>query len=331
MTNRKKKVLITGANGLLGSNLVRLLCNKYHVRLLVRPGSDLKTIMNLNCEFYYGDICVAEDVRDAVNDCNFVVHAASLTTQWGVTYSDYKRVNITSTKHIVEACLLHKVEKLIYISTANTIGHGSIDKPGNELNAFSLFHINSGYINTKYIAQQYVQEQIESNNLPAVILNPTFMIGAYDAKPSSGQIILYGINKKILFYPPGGKNFVHVNDVCTGIDNAIEQGEIGEMYLLAGQNISYYDFFKILNKISGQNPKMIRIPPSLLKIAGNTSSKFGKITGSSPKLNYVSAYMLCLGNYYSGQKSERELGIKYTAIEDAIKSAYDWFKENNYL
>src|SRR5690606_32565680 len=105
MTNRKKKVLITGANGLLGSNLVRLLCNKYHVRLLVRPGSDLKTIKNLNCEFYYGDICVAEDVRDAVNDCNFVVHAASLTTQWGVTYSDYKLVNITDRKSVVEDCL----------------------------------------------------------------------------------------------------------------------------------------------------------------------------------------------------------------------------------
>src|SRR5699024_8898994 len=124
----------------------------------------------------------------------YVVHAASITQQWGVSYDEYRRINILGTQNVVQACLSLSIKKLVYISTANTIGPGTKHKPGSELNAFSLLHLNSGYINTKYIAQQYVQEQIEHSGLPAVILNPTFMIGPYDLKPSSGQLILYGLN-----------------------------------------------------------------------------------------------------------------------------------------
>jgi dihydroflavonol-4-reductase len=325
------KVLITGGNGFLGSNAARELFRRgYEVKLMMRPSADRRIVSDIPCEIYDGDISDAADVLNAVKGCDYVVHTASVTRQWGVDFKEYEAINVKGTINVVNACLLQGVKKLIHISTANTIGHGDKDKPANELNSFRLAHLSSGYISSKYIAQQYVLEQVANRGLPAVIINPTFMIGPHDAKPSSGKIILHGMNKRVVFYPPGGKNFVHINDVCTGIANALETGKIGDCYLLAGENLSYKDFFNLLNEVSGQDPVMVRIPRVVLKMIGIMGTLLGIWSKTSVKLNYSSAYMLCLYNYYSGKKSERELMVRYTSTEKAVNSALSWFRENNY-
>ncbi|MET6997029.1 NAD-dependent epimerase/dehydratase family protein [Chitinophaga defluvii] len=326
-----KKVLITGANGFLGSNLTRELYRLgYEVRILVRAGADLKGVADIPCEIFFGNIDHQEEVLQAVVGCNVVIHAASITDQWNITFEQYERVNYTGTRNIADACLAAQVDRFIYVSTANTMGPGSKTQPGSELSGFTLFHANSGYINTKYMAQQYVLEQVERNHLPAIIVNPTFMIGPNDIKPSSGKLLLYGLHKKVLFYPPGGKNFVYINDVCQGIINALDNGKVGECYLLAGQNLSYKEFFQLVNDTEKAPGIMIRIPVFVMKMAGAFGTLREKVIGKSSKLNYTAAYLLCLDNYYSGKKSERELQVKYTPVKEAVKRALSWFKENNY-
>lgn len=326
------KVLITGANGFLGANLTRALYRAgYDIKILVRPTADLTGITDIPCEIFFGNIDNKEQTRQAVEGCHIVIHAACITEQWGIPFEMYERINFTGTKNMVEACLENKVEKFIYVSTAATIGPGPRNNPGTELNGFTMFHANSGYINSKYLAQQYVLEQVEQQRLPGIVVNPTFMIGPYDTKPSSGKMILYGLRKKIVLYPPGGKNFVHIHDVCKGILRAIEKGKIGDCYLLAGHNLSYKEFFTLLNHLSNRSAILIRIPAFLLKFAGIIGSLLERLTGSPRKLNYTAAYLLCLDNYYSGRKSERELLMNYKSIEDAISRALSWFKENNYF
>jgi len=331
MQQKIKKVLITGANGFLGSNVARDLYRRgYELKLMIRPSADVSVIADVPAEVFYGDISNEGDVMKAVEGCNFVVHTASVTAQWDVTFKAYELVNVTGTKNIVKACLAHQVERLIHISTANAIGPGNKNKPGTELNSFTLHHVNSGYISSKYIAQQYVLEQVERSKLPAVIINPTFMIGPYDAKPSSGKLILHGMNKRFVFYPPGDKNFVYIGDVCAGIASALEIGKIGDCYLMAGENLSYKEFFQLLNKASGQEPILVRIPGFVLKIGGIIGTLSGIFSPASRKLNYSAAYMLCIHNYYSGKKSERELLLNYTPIKNAIGKALKWFRENDY-
>lgn len=324
-----KKILITGANGFLGANLVRMLSKEYEVRIIVRQNANLEALEGLELDIIYGNIDEAQDVSKAVIGCHYVIHSASITEQTGITFEQYERINVNATKHIVNACLEQKIEKLIYVSTANTIGPGSMNEPGTELNGFSYFKANSGYINSKYLAQQFVLEQVLQKKLPAVVVNPTFMLGTYDPKPSSGKIILYGLRKKLLFYPPGGKNFVHIQDVCHGIINALESGKTGNCYLLAGENLSYKHFFKTLNKISGQHPLMIKIPSFVLKFGGSFSYFIEKINKKPQRLTPSTAYLLCQNNYYSGNKSERELGVKYKTTHEAISDAYTWFKKND--
>ena len=327
-----KKVLITGGNGLLGANLVRMLHSRgYEINILVRKGADLTALEGFDMNIVFGNITDEKDVFKAVKGCSYVIHAASITDQTGISFEQYEEINVTATKHIVQACLHHQTEKLIYVSTANTMGPGTLAEPGTELNGFSYFKANSGYINTKYLAQQFVLEQVLRNKLPAVVVNPTFMIGPYDSKPSSGRIILYGLNKMILFYPPGGKNFVHIRDVCEGIINALTIGKAGECYLLAGENLSYKEFFKALNKISSQHPLMIKIPAFVLKLGARFSSLVNMINHKPRQLNRSSAYMLCCDNYYTGEKSQRELQLEYQPVTKAITQAYDWFNEKRMI
>lgn len=328
---KRKKVLITGASGFLGASLARHFCRlQYDVRVLVRMTANLSGITDVPCEIWYGSIENKREVMDAVTGCDIVIHSAAVTDQWDTGFEMYERINYTATQYVCEACLEQNVSKFIYVSTANTIGPGSKDAPGTELNGFTLFDAGSGYINSKYLAQQYVLEQVQKKQLPAVIVNPTFMIGPEDRKPSSGQLLLYGLNKKILFYPPGGKNFVYIDDVCNGIANAIELGRTGECYLLAGHNLSYGEFFRMVNKLADQPKWMIRIPAFVLKAGGIIGSLKQRLTGKSGKLTYANAYMLCLDNYYSSRKAQRELSLPVTPINVALSHTLDWFRKNNY-
>jgi dihydroflavonol-4-reductase len=326
-----KKVLVTGANGFLGSNLVAQLNEEgYEVRVIVRKNADTKSIAGMPCEIMYGNIDNKDDVHRVIDGCDVVIHAACITDQWSISFEEYERVNFMATKYIADACLQLGVKRLVYVSTANTMGPGSKEVPGNELSGFTLFKANSGYINSKYLTQQYVLEHAALKKLPAVVVNPTFMIGPNDVKPSSGKLMLFCMGKKVLFYPPGGKNFVYIKDVCTGIINAIDKGKIGECYLLAGHNLTYKEFFTLVSDTAGEKKTMVQLPGFILKLAGRAGSLIERIGRKTGRLNYTSSYLLCLDNYYSGKKAERELAISYTPIEHAVKDALGWFKANNY-
>lgn len=325
----QSKVLITGASGLLGANLVRkMYAAGYSITILIRPTANIESIKDIPMEIHYGCLSDVNILDKAIAEVDYVVHAASLTTQWGVDFEDYKAINVTATQQLAIACLKWRIKKLIYISTANTLAPGSKVLPGNELNGFGLLHINSGYINSKYIALLYIQEQVAINQLPAVIISPTFMLGKYDSKPSSGQLLLHGIKNRILLYPSGGKNFVHVEDVCDAIINAIYKGINGEHYLVAGDNLSYKEFFQIVAQQTGIPQKRWRIPGAILRLVGRLVTLSKKITPNSIKLDYAAAYMLTLDNYYTGKKAARELSINYRPISTAIEDALTWFKES---
>lgn len=123
---------------------------------------------------------------------------------------------------------------------------------------------------------------------------------------------------------------MYIEDVCSGIVNAIDQGRTGECYLLAGHNLSYGEFFRLVNRLADQPKWMIRIPAFLLKAGGIIGSIRQRITGKSGRLTYANAYMLCLDNYYSSRKAQREISLPVTPIVVAVSHTLDWFRKNKY-
>ena len=326
------KVLVTGANGLLGVNLIReLVQSGVEVKAFVRHRANLDVLEDVECEVHRGNILSFEDIHDALRDCDAVIHAASTTSVLPIEFEFYREVNVDSTKNVVQAVLRQGNKRLVYVSTANTFGPGSKENPGTELSPFTLGHYNSGYINSKYMAQQYVLQQVVTHQLDAVVVNPNFIIGPYDAKPSSGKIVLFGLKRGLQWCPPGGRNFIHARDVARGIHSALKVGRKGQCYLLGGENLTYHEFFSLLNLITGRKRRLIVVPKEIVHAAGALASTWSRLTHRTFPFNKANAYLLTLDNYYSNEKARIELNHKITPIQDAIEQALAWFKKENYI
>lgn len=328
----KGKVLVTGANGLLGSHIVReLLKRKYNVRALVRKGSNLSALKGLDVELFKGQMTQKKDVFTAVRDCDFLIHSAAKTSPKPSDAEAFKIPNIKSTDYCIEASKKYRLKRFVYVSTANTMGNGTRENPGNEERPFMPWLKKSGYAFSKFIAQQMVLDETKNGTLDAVVVNPTFIIGENDVKPSSGQIFSQILNKPAAFYPPGGKNFVDAQTAAFGTVNAMEKGKPGECYLLAGDNMTYKDFYKMATEIAGQNPVLVLVPRFVLMTLGYLGDFSENVLKIPVLLSKVNARMLCENNFYTPAKAMKELDLPVTPASEAAEKAIQWFRENNYF
>jgi len=320
------KVLVTGANGLLATNtIIELLDRGYSVKGLIRNKAKFISFKHDNLELYEGDITNESDVEKAIKDCEIVIHAAANTNQNLLKLSDYHKVNVVGTKNILSQSLKSRIKKYIFISTANTFGYGTKSDLGNESKEIKYPFSSSNYALSKLEAQNLLFKA--SKEIDIIVINPTFMLGAYDSKPSSGRIILMGLKKYFLFYPPGGKNFIHVKDAARGVVNAIELGKNGESYLLAHENLSYKEFFKKVNSSSNKKPIMIKLPKPLLLFLGTIGDLIRK-AGIKTDLSKTNMKILCVENFYSNNKAQKELKLTCIPVDNAIDDAIEWFKTN---
>ena len=185
------KILLTGADGFLGSNLVRELLERgYKVRALVEPGRDSKSLNGLDVEICQVDILDPRKVKEAVNSCSSIIHTAAVTATWPSRSEIVKKVNIQGTRNIIDAAKERGVRRLVYVGSANSFGFGPKESPGDETRTYSASRYGLDYFNSKHQAQTMVLEEVRDNGLKAVIVNPTFMVGTYDATPGFGVIIL---------------------------------------------------------------------------------------------------------------------------------------------
>jgi len=326
------KTLVTGANGLLGSNLVRELIKRNHdVRVLVRKNSDLRTLAGMNIEFIIGGLTEGTDLVKACRGCDFVIHAAGKIAGNQTRFSDFAEINIQGTQNIVKAAEKAGVKRLVHVSSCCVFSGGSLEEPGTELSEFTGFRFNSGYINSKYLAQQWVLSEVEKTGFPVVIVNPTIMLGPYDVRPTSGEAILRVLRQYYHLCPVGGKNFIDVRDAAKATCNALTMGIPGECYLLAGENLSFAAFSDKVNRIFGRNGIPILVPGLLLKGAGWLGDAYKAITHQEIAFNSVNASQLAYESYFSGSKAARVLGLHQRPVDDAIRDAIDWFLANGYL
>lgn len=320
------RVLVTGANGFLSGHIIfELLRRGMTVRAMMRSGAKALALSGLDIEIAYGNITDISDVHKAVKGCDVVIHAAADTNQSYRRAEDYFPVNVAATANIIEAVSAERCKRLIFVSSANTMGFGTLHDPGDETKPISPVFLRSGYAKSKLIAQELVREAVAGNRIDAVVVNPTFMIGPVDHNPHSGRIFQMAINKKFIFYPPGGKNFVDVRDAAEAIVNAIHQGRSGECYLISGENLSFREFFRKINMFSAQNAILIPVPAFVLKLSGSIGSILRRL-GIRMELTYTNAKLLCVHNYFRNDKAVRDLGFNCSGIDTTIMDYLHWIR-----
>jgi dihydroflavonol-4-reductase len=330
----KEKILVTGATGLVGGNLTRLLVQEKgeQVKVLLRASSNTMALDDLGVERVIGDITDPESLKRATEGCNRVYHAAAVVSNWNGYRKAMKQINVVGTANVMQSAMDAGVERVVHVSTNGTIGMRTRDNPADETVPYLYEQYGNAYSLTKRQAHDTVLAFVKKG-LNAVIGCPTYMFGAWDVRPTSGTMILESRAGRVLFYPAGGNNIVDVLDVCHGLILACERGRTGEAYLLCNQdgNLSYREIFDLIADVVGSRRPIAPLPRWLAMGAGYALDAWGKLTGAAPEINSASMRVSYRPQYFTPRKAIEELGMPQSPIADAIRRANDWFRENGYL
>ncbi len=319
------KVLVTGANGLLGHHVVFELLKRNHaVRIIVRSTKSIYFDLN-SVDVFVGNFNDSNLLKQAADGCDGIIHMAAVTDTKLLHYEDYQKINAAGAMVITSIATEKNINNLVFVSTANTIGYGKPNQPADETFPIEFPFSNSFYAQSKVEAEKIFLEASKQPNKHIVIINPTFMIGAYDSKPSSGKLILMGYKKRLMFTPKGGKNFVAVKDVAMATCNALTLGRNGEQYLVSGINLSFAEFYKIQKQTGNYKQVLITIPNYLLNIIGRTGDLVRRL-GIKTELCSMNLRQLMIQEYYLNQKAKTELNLPKTELEIAINESIEWFK-----
>jgi dihydroflavonol-4-reductase len=324
--------LVTGATGFVGCHVARLLTERSgHVRVLVRPASQLRSIDGLNVERVYGDLRDRSSLNKALDGVSQVFHVAADYRLWAKSPDDIYQSNVAGTLNLIDASRQAGVQRFIYTSSVATIAVPAGEHLPDEATRASLDQMIGHYKRSKFLAEQEVIKAAVTG-FPAVVVNPTTPIGPADWKPTpTGRIIVDFLNGRIPAYVDTGFNVVGVEDVAEGHWLAATRGRIGERYILGERNVTLKDFLGLVAEASGRRAPRVQVPHAVALAAGYAENFFAAILGREPAIPLEGVRMARHKMFVDCSKAGRELGFKPTRIEGPIERAVQWYVENGYV
>ncbi|HHY76713.1 MAG TPA: SDR family oxidoreductase [Firmicutes bacterium] len=321
-------IVVTGAPGHLGNNLVRLLVERgERVRAMVLPGEDLTPLRGLDVEIVEGDVRDPESLDNAFRGADLVFHLASIISLLPGRSELLEQVNVRGARNVAEACLRNGVRRLVHTSSI----HALVEPPRgvgiDENSGLDPLRVSMEYSKTKARGTLEVLDVIRKG-LDGVIVYPTGVIGPNDFKPSEvGKMIIYFIRGHLPISIEGGYNFVDVRDVAHGHILAAEKGRTGEGYILAGEWISVTDVLKEVASVVGRPVPKLKLSPSAATAVAKALTSFSRMTGKKPLVSEDMVEALLSNSEVSSTKALTELGFKPRPIRETIRDTVLWFKE----
>lgn len=322
--------LVTGATGLVGNNVVRLLRQRGQaVRVLARESADARPLAGLDVQIVRGDVRDEAAVRRSVDGVQQIVHAAGLVQIGWSNLALQRAINVDGTRRVAAAAR-RAGATLVHVSSSDACGvaegNGLVDEE-TKVNGRVLIP----YVVTKREAEQAVQDEV-ARGLRATIVNPSFMLGPWDWKPSSGQMLV-AVAKGLGWFAPRGEFSVSdVRDVAEAIVTALSrEGVSGRRYLLAGHNMSYLEAWRAFAQEAGARRPLGHLPRALAFVAGRSGDLWGHIRRREPNVNSGALKVALLPKRYSVARAKQELGYRVRPLRDTVTDALAWFREHRYL
>jgi nucleoside-diphosphate-sugar epimerase len=323
------KVLLTGGTGFLGKNVARALVARGHeVRLLAREGSNLAGLPA--GEIVRGDVCDAASLRRAAEGCQAILHMAALVKMWVPEREVFDRVNVEGLRAALAAAEAVGA-RLVYTSSFMAIGPTGA-QPADESQIHPGRSFRNDYERTKAHADVVAREAAAAGR-DVVLLYPGVVYGPGDR--TAGNIVVNMIADHLRgrfpgIIGPGDRlwSYAFVEDVAAGHVDALEKGRAGERYLLAGENVSMNDFFRLLAEASGVPAPRLHIPYAAAGALGWMLYAWAELTGMEPLLTHEVVGVFREHWSYTSAKAQRDLGYRTTSLRDGLRRTLAWLRSD---
>lgn len=318
------KALVTGANGLIGANLVReLLRAGYKVRALVRPSSNLQSLAGLDVDTIYGDVLHADSLVEAAEGCDVVFHTAALFTYWDINSEQLENLAVDGTLNVIDASVKAGVARIVF--TSSSVVLGSSERPLLRDESFDLDeNENAPYVIAKALQERHAFEHAAAVGAKLIAVCPTMSVGphGYRLGPSNGLIVAY-LDDVTRATFPGGCNIVAASDVARGHIIAAEKGVAGERYLLGSENLTWSEIHKIVSELCGIDGPLWQTNHTASYLAATWYEIGARLSGKTPLTTRAQARMV--GRYYWYDHARiSALGYSPKPARQALAEAIAW-------
>lgn len=333
---RALKVAITGVSGLLGANVAAAAIAAGHeVVGTRRAGSRADAVDDLvgSGAFRWAEAPLddGDALARAFDGCGWVVHCAAATSVLPKPTPALIAANVEGTRAVVDAVRRAGVARLVHTSSTVTVGLSDDGAPCDEHARWNLpeHGLDDGYATTKRDAELLVGDAVARGEVDAVIVNPAFLLGPRDARPSSGQMILEVAAGRAVIASPGRNCFVDARDVAAGVLLAAERGVRGQRYILGGENLTYGEVFARIAAVVGARGPRGTAPWAVARMAGLAGDLAQWWTGREQAVTSITVrWGFAPGFVFSSDKARAELGWTAGPLDDGIRAAWQWFRDH---
>jgi dihydroflavonol-4-reductase len=303
------------------------------VRAMLRERADTAPLAGLDVEIVRGDIMDGASVARVVEGCGRVYHTAAGFLMWSKDPErDIIRPSVEGTRVVLEAAARAGVERVMYTSSAATIGFSTA--PGvrrDETHSNTTPHTH--YVRGKIAAEQEAFAVGRRTGLPVVAILPGFILGPRFWKPSeSVRQVEQFVNQGMPIYFDGGFGVVDVEDVARGGLLAMEKGRPGERYIVSGEDVTVKQLLDLMAELTGLKGPTLRVPVPILRVLAGVLELGGRLTGMRPMLDrsqvdeFAGTY-----SYFDSGKAERELGYTHRPARETVQRTIAWLVERGFV
>lgn len=322
--------LVTGGNGHLGNNLVRLLLSENKkVRTTVRNINNQKPFKGLNCEVVQADITDRKSLKKAFQGVTNLYAVAANFSMWAKNpKTEIYDNNMQGTQNVFDIAKQCGIKNIVYISSVASLDFTIL--PANVDNGYNKDRRN-WYYNSKNDSDKLALKLGQKYGIRTVLILPSAMIGAKAFNLSySNKLVLQILNNKIPVDTKVTLNWIDVKDVALGTYNAMKKGRNLERYILANhKHTTLQESVKIASELYPElklkTPK--KVPKCLLYSVAGLMEFSSKITGKEPLLQrqYLDMFYN-LKQDYDISKSKQELDFKPKSSKKALEETLEYLK-----
>lgn len=320
-------IAVTGANGLLGSHIVRNL----HQRnipfvALKRLESDASVLKDLEEKITWRNIDVTDpiSVEEALSGVTGVIHTAAYVSFNPRKAKTIFQINTEGTRNIVDACLAKNIKRLLHVSSVAALGRQKGQTILDENNKWVDGTNQSKYGVSKYQAELEVFRGQEEG-LSTVIINPSVILGYSNWNKSSAQLFKY-VWKQRPFFIDGSLNYVDVEDVAEAAIQLFNSTSEGERYILSAGSISYKSFFdKVAHEFQTKSPTL-KVNPALANFLARIESVRTWLMGSEPLITTETARLVDSFFQYDNQKVKKVINFNFQTVDSTIQRCCRQYK-----